>query len=48
VGPTAEAGVQSLNTETDRSFLQQQRPYSVGLEAGFEFGGSLKPVPATN
>jgi len=48
VGPTAEAGVQSLNTETDRSFLQQQRPYSVGIEAGIEFGGSLKPVPATN
>jgi hypothetical protein len=48
VGPTAEAGVQSLNTETDRSFLQQRRPYSVGIEAGFEFGGSLKPVPASN
>lgn len=48
VGPTAEAGVQSLNAETDRSFLQQQRPYSVGIEAGIEFGGSLKPVPATN
>jgi hypothetical protein len=48
VGPTAEAGVQSLNAETDRSFLQQRRPYSVGIEAGFEFGGSLKPVPATN
>jgi hypothetical protein len=48
VGPTAEAGVQSLNAETDRSFLQQRRPYSVGLEAGFEFGGSLQPVPATN
>jgi hypothetical protein len=47
-GPTAEAGVQSLNAETDRSFMQQQRPYSVGLEAGFEFGGSLQPVPATN
>ncbi|HET9502378.1 MAG TPA: hypothetical protein VFO93_02470 [Hymenobacter sp.] len=46
VGPTAEAGVQSLNAETDRSFLQQQRPYSVGLEAGFEFGGGLRPVPA--
>lgn len=48
VGPTAEAGVQSLNTETDRGFLQQRRPYSVGIEAGFEFGGSLKPVPASN
>lgn len=48
VGPTAEAGVQSLNAETDRSFLQQQRPYSVGIEAGFEFGGGLKPVPASN
>jgi hypothetical protein len=48
VGPTAEAGVQSLNAETDRSFLQQQRPYSVGIEAGFEFGGNLRPVPATN
>jgi hypothetical protein len=48
VGPTAEAGVQSMNTETDHGFLQQQRPYSVGLEAGFEFGGSLRPVPAAN
>jgi hypothetical protein len=47
-GPTAEAGVQSLNSETDHSFLQQQRPYSVGLEAGFEFGGNPRPVPATN
>lgn len=47
-GPTAEAGVQSLNAETDRSFMQQRRPYSVGLEAGFEFGGGLQPVPATN
>lgn len=44
VGPTAEAGVQSMNTETDKSFLQQNRPYSFGLEAGFEFGGTLKPV----
>ncbi|RZK62350.1 MAG: hypothetical protein EOO59_02790 [Hymenobacter sp.] len=42
VGPTAEAGVQSLNAETDRSFLQQRRPYSVGIEAGIEFGGGLK------
>ena len=44
VGPTAEAGVQSMNTETDRSFLQQSRPYSVGIEAGIEFGGGLKLV----
>lgn len=44
VGPTAEAGVQSMNAETDKSFLQQNRPYSFGLEAGFEFGGTLKPV----
>lgn len=48
VGPTAEAGVQSLNAETDRGFLQQQRPYSVGLEAGFEFGGGFRPVPVSN
>ena len=48
VGPTAEMGVQSLNSETDRSFLQQSRPYSVGIEAGIEFGGSLKPVPTSN
>lgn len=44
VGPTAEAGIQSMNAETDKSFLQQNRPYSFGLEAGFEFGGTLKPV----
>ncbi len=48
VGPTAEMGVQSLNSETDRNFLQQSRPYSVGIEAGIEFGGSLKPVPTSN
>ena len=46
-GPTAEAGVQSLNAETDRSFLQQSRPYSVGIEAGIEFGGGPKPLPAS-
>ncbi|RZK22463.1 MAG: hypothetical protein EOO56_08510 [Hymenobacter sp.] len=44
VGPTVEAGVQSMNAETDKSFLQQNRPYSFGLEAGFEFGGGLVPV----
>jgi hypothetical protein len=43
VGPTAEAGVQSMNAETDRGFWQQSRPYSVGIEAGIEFGG-FKPV----
>ena len=47
VGPTAEAGVQSMNAETDKSFLQQNRPYSFGLEAGFEFGGTPKPVEDT-
>jgi hypothetical protein len=44
VGPTAEAGVQSMNAETDKNFLQQNRPYSFGIEAGFEFGGGLVPV----
>jgi hypothetical protein len=44
VGPTAEAGMQSLNADTDKNFLQQSRPYSFGLEAGFEFGGGVVPV----
>jgi hypothetical protein len=44
VGPTAEAGVQSLNSDTDKNFLQQSRPYSFGLEAGFEFNSGVTPV----
>jgi len=44
VGPTAETGVQSLNSDTDKNFLQQSRPYSIGIEAGFEFGGGAVPV----
>jgi hypothetical protein len=44
VGPTVEAGVQSLNSDTDKSFLQQNRPYSFGLEAGFEFNNGVAPV----
>jgi hypothetical protein len=44
VGPTAEAGVQSLNSDTDKSLLQQNRPYSFGLEAGFEFNTGTVPA----
>jgi hypothetical protein len=44
IGPTAEAGVQSLNSDTDKNFLQQSRPYSFGLEAGFEFNSGVRPV----
>lgn len=44
VGPTVEAGVQSLNSDTDKGFLQQNRPYSFGLEAGFEFNSGVVPV----
>jgi hypothetical protein len=44
VGPTVEAGVQSLNSDTDKNFLQQNRPYSFGLEAGFEFNSGVVPV----
>jgi hypothetical protein len=44
VGPTAETGVQSLNSDTDKNFLQQSRPYSFGLEAGFEFNSGVVPV----
>jgi len=44
VGPTVEAGVQSLNSDTDKNFLQQSRPYSFGLEAGFEFNSGVTPV----
>jgi hypothetical protein len=38
------AGVQSLNSDTDKNFLQQSRPYSFGLEAGFEFNSGVTPV----
>ena len=44
VGPTVETGVQSLNSDTDKNFLQQNRPYSFGLEAGFEFNSGVVPV----
>jgi hypothetical protein len=44
VGPTVEAGVQSLNSDTNKNFLQQNRPYSFGLEAGFEFNSGVVPV----
>jgi len=38
VGPTAELGLQSMNAHPAQGFLAQSRPYSVGLEAGIEFG----------
>ncbi len=42
VGPTAEAGVQSLNSDPSQSFWSQQRPYSFGMEAGLELGRGLR------
>ena len=38
VGPVAEVGLVSLNAHPVQSYFAQSRPYSVGLEAGLEFG----------
>ena len=38
LGPTAEIGVLSLNSHPAQTFLHQSRAYSIGLEAGVEFG----------
>jgi len=45
LGPVAEMGIMSLNTDPSQSFWQQQRPYSVGLEAGLELGRAPKRTP---
>lgn len=39
LGPMAEGGIFSLNKMPGQGFWQQQRPYSLGLEAGVELGG---------
>ncbi|OGX89866.1 hypothetical protein [Hymenobacter coccineus] len=41
-GPTAEIGVLSLNAQPVQDFARQHRPYSVGLEAAVDFGGTVK------
>ena len=38
LGPVAEMGLVSLNAHPAQSFLGQRRPYSIGIEAGVEFG----------
>ncbi len=38
LGPVAEAGLLSLNAHPSEDFLQQNRPYSLGVEAGVAFG----------
>ncbi|MFD1468056.1 hypothetical protein ACFQ48_07450 [Hymenobacter caeli] len=42
VGPTAELGVLSLNAQPMQDFVRQSRPYSFGLEATVDFGGTVK------
>jgi hypothetical protein len=42
VGPTAEVGTQSMNSDPAQSFWSQQRPYSIGVEAGVELGRGLR------
>jgi hypothetical protein len=44
VGPTAEAGLTTMNNDPSQLVLQRARPYSVGVEASVEFGA--KPVLA--
>lgn len=41
-GPTAEIGVLSLNAQPVQDFMNQRRPYSVGLEAAVDFGGTVR------
>ena len=38
LGPVAELGLVSLNAHPVQSYFAQSHPYSVGLEAGVEFG----------
>ena len=38
LGPVAEMGLFSLNAYPAQGYLAQSRPYSVGIEAGVEFG----------
>lgn len=45
LGPVAEAGVLSLNSDPTQDFWNQRRPYSIGLEAGVEFNSLLKITP---
>ncbi|WP_139925613.1 hypothetical protein [Hymenobacter sp. DG01] len=44
VGPTAEAGLTTLNANPNQRGSRQNRPYSFGLEASVEFGAA-KPQP---
>lgn len=44
VGPTAEAGLTTLNANPNQRGSRQSRPYSFGLEASVEFGAA-KPQP---
>ncbi|GAB2771062.1 hypothetical protein HNQ93_000581 [Hymenobacter luteus] len=46
VGPTAEAGLTTLNANPNQRGSRQSRPYSFGLEASVEFGAA-KPQPIT-
>lgn len=38
-GPTAEAGLTTLNRDPAQALLRRSRPYMVGIEASVEFGG---------
>ncbi|MBW3130734.1 hypothetical protein [Hymenobacter profundi] len=38
-GPTAEAGLTTLNRDPAQALLRRSRPYMVGVEASVEFGG---------
>ncbi|UPL48551.1 hypothetical protein [Hymenobacter sublimis] len=44
IGPTAEAGLTTLNAHPNQRGARQSRPYSIGLEASMEFG-TAKPQP---
>ncbi|UOR05294.1 hypothetical protein MUN82_20465 [Hymenobacter aerilatus] len=39
-GPTAEAGLTTLNRDPTQALLRRSRPYLVGVEASIEFGGA--------
>lgn len=43
-GPTAEAGLTTLNRDPAQALLHRSRPYLIGVEASVEFGGRAAVV----
>ncbi|WP_055562654.1 hypothetical protein [Hymenobacter sp. AT01-02] len=45
VGPTVDAGFNTMNARPAQSMRNQSRPYSVGIEASVEFGANRPVAP---